>query len=787
MRQSDKPLPQPLPQPPRDDRPGDNWVCGWSDAGTPCQHGPSGKGDCPALAACRPFANGDSWSCNRPACLGGKCDSGPDQEGVCGLQPTPCTPKRSWKAKRRMATSLCFLSAVSMILLSLGGRWRTEAFAPGGLIQPHAQILGGELKSDRCASCHPAAKGSLTSWFFSAGDAHQNVTQTQLCMDCHHNTIDRNLSRNAHNLSSEQLQLVSLSQTEQKSGWHAMLPSAAVTNDDIACATCHREHHGSEHSLSALTSQQCQTCHKNQFSSFTHGHPQWTDWPYGRSGKIAFNHASHAGKHFAQENATFDCKRCHQQTADQELGRTASFEVACASCHDKSLKVGIAEGFAIVQFPMLDTEAMRRGGHPAGAWPADATGIFDGKIPPVVRLLLRSDADVATALDRLPADGDLSRLDSNSANDLADAKTIAAGVRRLMNEMADSGYDAIAKRLSLATGLDMQTTGQLAAKLSPQLIEAACKNWLPEENSMVVIPPALRAMQIQLVADWEIVPENPLRVQLAIPHQVPPAQRIAQVPELLQGQPSTAPLQPAAPPAALQAPSQLALAPVTPDDPLSQPLADALSDPLNDPLSDPLAGAAPASPAPARPKRFDATKRLPAGGWYSDSLRLAVRYQPSGHADQMLVALVGLANSAKSIHPSDYEAIMSMQTVKACVRCHQTARADSLASWRAAPEHGPSKTFTRFSHRPHMNLPMLMDCKYCHQVAGKGEENAVQNVSTGESHPDHDFGPLTLDACAKCHTAQAAGDQCTKCHLYHVDSKQFAIEQLADHLKSSDR
>ncbi|WP_417732073.1 hypothetical protein [Rosistilla oblonga] len=782
MRQSD----QPLPQPPRDDRPGDNWVCGWSDAGTPCQHGPSGKGDCPALSACRPTANGDSWSCNRPACLGGKCDSGPNEEGVCGLKPTPCTPKRSWKAKRRVATSLCFLTAVSMILISLGGRWRTEAFAPGGLIQPHAQILGGALKSDRCASCHPAAKGSLSSWFFSAGDAHENVTQTQLCMDCHHNTIDRSLARNAHNLSTEQLQLVSLSQTEHKSSWHAMLPGAAVANDDIACATCHREHHGSHQNLSALTSEQCQTCHKNQFSSFTHGHPQWTDWPYGRGGKIAFNHASHAGKHFAQENETFDCNRCHQPTADQELGRTASFEVACASCHDKSLEVGIAEGFAIVQFPMLDTEAMTRGGHPAGSWPADATGIFDGKIPPVVRLLLRSDPEVATALDRLPANGDLSRLDSNAANDLADAKSIAAGVRRLMNEMAYTGYDAIAKRLSLATGLDEQTTGQLAAKLSPQLIEAACKNWLPEDSPMVVIPPTLRAMQIRLVADWEIVPENPLRIQLAIPRPEQPVEQIAQIPSVPETEAPEAMLQPAEPPT-LEVPSLSGPASDPLTDPIAVPFNDPLADTLNDPLSDPLAGAAPAKPAPARPKRFDASKRLPAGGWYCDSLRLAVRYRPSGHADQMLVALVGLANSAKSMHPSDYEAIMSMQTVKACTSCHQTARANSLASWRAAPEQGPSKTFTRFSHRPHMNLPMLMDCKYCHQVAGKPDENTVQNVSTGEPHPGHDFDPLTLDACAKCHTAQAAGDQCTKCHLYHVDSKQFAIEQLANKLKLSEQ
>ncbi|MEZ6091270.1 MAG: hypothetical protein R3C05_25290 [Pirellulaceae bacterium] len=472
MRTSD----QPLPQPPNDDRPGDDWICGWTDAGMPCQHGPSGKGDCPALASCRPRQDDQSpvgWVCHRPACLGGPCEAGPDASGTCGLTPEPCTPKRSWRNRRRVAASLCFLSSIGFVLIALGGPWRTEAFAPGGLVQPHAQILGGELKSDRCASCHPAARGGLFDWFFDAGNVHAGVTQTQLCMDCHHKTIDMNTARSAHNLSPAQLQLISNSISERSQGLHGLLPYASVDMHDIACATCHREHHGGDNDLSALTSQQCQACHKNRFSSFAHGHPQWSDWPYGKRDRIAFDHATHLNKHFAKDNTKFDCKICHQATVDQEIGRTASFEQAARAVIKKPLRIGIDEGLAIVQFPMLDTQAMSAAGHVVEAWPDDARGVFDGKLSPVLRLLLRSDPATRDVLKRLPVDGNIGHFNPSNPQDMADAKRLADAICRLTDALADDGYEAIAKRLSHATGLDESTVGKLAARLSPQLISAA--------------------------------------------------------------------------------------------------------------------------------------------------------------------------------------------------------------------------------------------------------------------------------------------------------------------------
>ncbi|EMI19824.1 hypothetical protein RMSM_03247 [Rhodopirellula maiorica SM1] len=54
-----------------------------------------------------------------------------------------------------------------------------------------------------------------------------------------------------------------------------------------------------------------------------------------------------------------------------------------------------------------------------------------------------------------------------------------------------------------------------------------------------------------------------------------------------------------------------------------------------------------------------------------------------------------------------------------------------------------------------MNIAGLTDCVHCHRVRESGA---------------HDFEPLGLQTCVTCHTAHGAGESCTKCHRYHVDS-----------------
>ena len=213
------------------------------------------------------------------------------------------------------------------------------------------------------------------------------------------------------------------------------------------------------------------------------------------------------------------------------------------------------------------------------------------------------------------------------------------------------------------------------------------------------------------------------------------------------------------------------------DDPLAEdPLAE---DPLaGDPLAeDPLSHAPSASDAKdvstsesAIDERFDPQKMLPAGGWYRDDLRMAIAYRGTGHSDPVLKSTVEML---AQLPPSDSvrKRLLATRAISACVSCHPSAARKS-GSWTGPPLVGNRANFTKFAHGPHLHIAQLADCAHCHTVASS-HRNAIGAItlvgdSTGKK-VDSEFLPLTRDACAACHTAKAAGDNCTKCHRYHIE------------------
>ena len=124
-------------------------------------------------------------------------------------------------------------------------------------------------------------------------------------MDCHHTTIDRESAKLAHNLPAVMLSEIRLAVTSPDGDdtWHDLLPGPAVNQQDIQCAVCHREHKGSKGELLAISDAKCQSCHQDRYGRFADSHPDWKQWPYGRGGEIAFNHATHRNKHFPSDPA----------------------------------------------------------------------------------------------------------------------------------------------------------------------------------------------------------------------------------------------------------------------------------------------------------------------------------------------------------------------------------------------------------------------------------------------------------------------------------------------------
>ena len=204
-----------------------------------------------------------------------------------------------------------------------------------------------------------------------------------------------------------------------------------------------------------------------------------------------------------------------------------------------------------------------------------------------------------------------------------------------------------------------------------------------------------------------------------------------------------------------------------------------------DPLSfegDPLSEQSEPSPgAEPMPARFDAAAKLPAGGWYRDDLRLAIRYRAAGHADPVMTAVVEMI-SALPADDSARQRLLRQPAVGACVRCHPAA-VGSERSWNATRLAARPGTFTQFSHRPHLNIQELADCSHCHALPTGAEPEGrwtgaasdAGSLELPELGMDRsgDFLPLRRASCAACHTKQAAGDRCTQCHRYHVDADQL--------------
>ncbi|TWU07674.1 hypothetical protein [Stieleria varia] len=726
-----------LPQNPKRDRPNDRWTCG-----RVCDQkcGKDAKRELP------------------------QCAHGPSRDGRCPVFPA-CKPRRSWAGWRRRIAVVC-LATFCMVLIVANQHWLLPSvMKPGELTQPHAQILSGTLTSQRCAACHEPDALSISAWFSSAaGSGHENVLQTDRCMDCHHSTMDRDLATMAHNLPSverqnrsERIRLTSLESGNpvNDSRW----TKTSLDQDNIQCATCHKEHRGAEADMMALSDAQCQTCHSRDFGGFAASHPDWKSWPYGRGGEIAFNHATHAGKHFpatlVDGTATvFACGKCHPSQNDSntatlanarslggELLRTASYEQACASCHDQSLDIQVASGIELASLPIVPQRVSKK----VAGWPENATGFYDGRLSPLAQLLLRGDESAARAIRNVP-DGDFSKLRPDSSVSDSAALTIATQLQAMMLSFASEGQADWTQRVR-SGGAAPASTLPILRSLPPQFIQAIYDKWFLDDPQPLSTDAASLA-----------------------PHERFPSRTILRVnwqPDdlLLDDSPSSDSLGGDA----LLADDVLA-GDVLADDVLAddvlvggdgllnedgllgEPLGDALiEDAL---LEDPLA--ADSTLSDKTPQVRQPHDLVSAGGWYHDDLRMAIVYRGSGHADPVLVAWIDTLAQLAKTDPIRVQAA-EHPSVAACIACHPNSLS-MPGQWRAASLVGRKSEFTKFSHRPHLNVSQLGDCQHCHVINTQPQALV-------------DFHPLTKQACTACHLPTAAGDHCVTCHRYHIDMR----------------
>jgi len=295
--------------------------------------GPNAKGHCRASYQCHPEQQDGQWYCRRKDGDGTNkpCTDGPLSNGQCAHQEPCCVPVRTLRAKRGLVTRWLFSLTIGLLVLLIAGNTDHNLFSkqmmgfisPGDVLPPH------ETFTDGCVDCHMVVHQGPLEWASKILQQDSSLDDSKLCLTCHdlgsfntdpHTRDPEILAKITHDISQ-----VSGQPAPEKS-WGA-----------LACATCHKEHQSSKHDLSALTNQQCQTCHSRTFKSFTEDHPEFKSrFPNSvvvtqAEKTIRYNHRSE------EKHAGLACAQCHQLDAEGVTMWPDTFYPTCTdSCHGKN-------------------------------------------------------------------------------------------------------------------------------------------------------------------------------------------------------------------------------------------------------------------------------------------------------------------------------------------------------------------------------------------------------------------------------------------------------------------
>lgn len=695
------------------DRPNDDWVCGWSGEGRPCPIGPSGTGRCQAEQICIPYLKQGRWHCNRPSAWGGKCREGPLPDGACSHPFPTCHPAPNVMARRRALTFAVTATTIGVLLIALGGGGAEQFVSPGEVTAAHGNI------GDNCATCHTAADGSVGDWVSLAGRGGDALGDSRRCIDCH--------VMGAHPLAPHSIEpgeleaihqrivsAIDADQTQVVDLIAEIVPDVPLSAEgELACAVCHREHHGRDFDLTYLSDQACQNCHAGRFDSFSHGHPEFGDYPHERRSRIHFDHGTHYGRHFGLYErlmrkgvAPEACSTCHVPDDAGATMLVRGFEASCASCHATQIEDHGLPGVEFIRLAAVDRQAL--GERDIGEWPAVGQG--DGP-PPFLELLLSADPDYRAARETL-GNVPLSDLDGVDEEQLAAAATIVWSTKRLIHELVEHRDVALETRITNALPESVDAIRLAALTGRPahgdpffDAFTAAQRAWLPN-----------LAVELAARDGAEAASEGVGSTDGGMPADVGPQQIET---DLLFGN------------WRLSAKDQsLQFRPAGHADPLLTNWIEVSAD---------VAGRG--YPASADPDTA------------------------MGPAEAALVEMLEQMSNSET----------AGRCMK-CHTLDRLADGGLAVNWRGARPRESLREFTHFSHAPHLTLLGGGEsCGECHAVESHFDlldrdfVNPDWSPSTDSSMSlTSGLRSLSRERCVECHTASRAGEGCLTCHNYHI-------------------
>lgn len=190
---------------------------------------------------------------------------------------------------------------LTSLILGLHVTVAPQVLSPGKLSEHHAKMDG------ECAQCH---------------QARTDVVDLR-CERCHDPAQTLRMSHGAH---------------ESIAG--PLATHTATHADNVACATCHRDHQGRAFVMKRVDDRECSRCHTT-VKSFA-SHPEFSVVKAAVTsgvGLFKFTHNKHIAAsptaHAAVRASGTTCESCHRPTADRRKFEPMTFENSCSgsACH----------------------------------------------------------------------------------------------------------------------------------------------------------------------------------------------------------------------------------------------------------------------------------------------------------------------------------------------------------------------------------------------------------------------------------------------------------------------